>query len=155
MVRTRVAINYIIGAIFLLTFVASLRTTFDDVNRYGWYYNMTITIGADVTVEEVSITTHILGEVFLLIAGVMLIISGSEMSGNKTIHARSPTSSTSIEFIGDPPKHWDVWYDPRSHTVGVTLDDVGITFPLSMIEKWIKETLSEEDLSTTKNEEAT
>lgn len=155
MVRMRVAINYAMGAILLLIFVTSLRMSFNDVNRYGWYYNRTITIGADVVVEEVSITANLFGEAFLLVTGIMLIISGSELSSYSGKYTRSQSNDAGIEFLGDPPKHWDIWYDVRSHTVGVTLDGKGVSFPLTMIEKWIEETLSEEDIAAIKGEATT
>lgn len=152
MVRPRVLVNYAIGSLLIVIFITGVRMSLSDADRYGWNYTRTIIVGTDIFTEKVSISGQLYGEAFIFITGVMLIITGLEMSRYGAGHTSHASTSAGIDFIGTKPTHWDIWYDPRGHIVGVVLDGVGITIPLTMIQKWIEETLSEDDVAAIKDE---
>lgn len=151
MVRPRVVVNYAIGSILIFVFVTGVRMSLNVADKYGWDHSRTITIGTDVFVEEVSTWVQLFAEAFILVSGIVLIITGLEVSRHYTELSLHPSSAVDIGFIGIEPTHWDIWHDPRTHTVGVLLNGVGITLPLTMIKKWIEETPNEEDIAAIRN----
>ena len=152
--RPRVVISYAIGSILIFVFVTGLRMSLDVADKYGWDYSRTVTMGTDVFVEEVSIWGQLFAEALILISGVMLIVTGLEVSRySRTENTHRLYSVTEIGFTGIEPTHWDIWHDPQTHTVGVVLNGVGITFPLAMIEKRSESVPHEEDIVRTESTE--
>jgi len=138
-VRAKVAINYVIGSILIVTVITGAKMSLSEVDKYGWIYDRTITVGADVFMERVSIKHQLYAEAFMFITGAMLIITGLDMRqrGIDTTHHLSNIAD--ITFAAAEPTHWDIWYDPDKGIIGVILDDIGISFPLKMFNKWIIE----------------
>jgi len=131
----------------IVIFITAMKMSLNAADKYGWVYNQTVIIGADISTEKVSISLQLFSEIFILMSGVMLITTGLEVSRQLPAHVHW-FGPSNISFAPTKPTHWDISYDPHTHIVGVILDDVGITFPLSMFEKW-----AEKDTIATKSEE--
>jgi len=122
----------------IVTFITGVRMSLDTANKYGWVHDRTIIISTNTFRETVSVSTQLYSEIFILITGVMLIATGLELSRLDTgIHHIS--DKTNISLASKKPVHWDIWYDPDKDIIGVILDDIGISFPLKMFNKWITE----------------
>lgn len=144
MVKLRPLINYVIGFTLIVIFITGVRLSLDTADKYGWNHNRTIIVGTDILTEEVSVRGQIYSEIFLLMIGISLIITGVEISGSSQ-HPSHTSITTGIGFTGVESTYWDVYYDPQSRIIGVTLNDMGITLPLAMIEKWIEKPPRVED----------
>lgn len=139
MVNIRVTAGYIAGALLIISGMLGAKVSLDNANRYGWTYDVEVRIEGDTFIDVLTDTISIRGELiavtFMVITGILLITSSYTQGSFSFITSKVPVS-TNIEFIQNKPEHFDIWYDPNTYSVGVVLDGVGISIPMSMIDKW-------------------
>jgi len=131
-------INYIIAGLMFLMVVTGIRVAYSNIQKYGWEYTQTITIGDETTETPVSATTEIFGILFLAVLGGIFLADGRAISTGLVFEImQGEDDITGITFPKGDPKDWDLAVDLRTKVISVTLNDLAISFPLAKIQGWV------------------
>ncbi len=133
-------INYITAGFMILTVITGLRGAYSNIQKYGWTYTQTTTIGDETTVTAVSMSTEIFASLFLVALAGLLLISGKSLSTSFTLDFRplDDDEETGITFPKGDPEYWDLGVDLRTRVIDVTLNDFTMSFPLTKILGWVE-----------------
>ncbi len=133
-------INYITAGFMILMAITGLRGAYSNIQKYGWTYTQTTTIGDEVTETTVSVSTEIFASLFLVALAGLLLISGRSMSTSLTLSFRplEEDEETGITFPKGDPEFWDLGVDLRTRVIDVTLNDFTMSFPLTKILGWVE-----------------
>ncbi len=134
-------INYIVAGLMFLMVITSIRTTYTNIQKHGWVYTQTITIGDEVTETTVSASTDIFAVVFLAVLGGISLINGRVVGTSFTLDIKplDEDEETGITFPKGVPEHWDLGVDLRTRVIDVTLNDFTMSFPLTKILSWVEQ----------------
>ncbi len=133
-------INFFMAFFLIIMAFVGLREAYGDIQKYGWTYTLTTTIGEESVETVVSISSQIFATIFLGFIGIVLLANSRVVGQGHIIDFTLKDDDTmGITFPQGKPAIWDFTIDQRTRIISVTLNDSMMSFPLSMVQGWVEQ----------------
>ena len=130
----------------ILAAITSFRTTYDNLQKYGWNYNQTVIMYNELTetviwnTKIVSVASEMFASIFLVMFGTIFLFNNHVLRNSLTLEVLpyDENEKTGITFPLGDPETWDLNVDLKTRVISVMLNGVQICFPLTKILGWVE-----------------
>ena len=130
----------------ILSSISSFRTTYGNLQKYGWNYNQTVMMYNELTetvvlsTRSVSVVSELVASFFLAMFGAIFLFNNSVIKNSIILESTlvGEDEQTGITFPLGEPEDWDLGIDLKTRVIQVMLNGVEIDFPLTKILGWVE-----------------
>ena len=122
-----VLLNYICLVLLTLTFLMSIKESYNSITSFGWEWTKTTIIGDQTYIEEVSGLGMLLSSGLIGVMSFSIFLNIRQLKGSVDLILVGDDASSEMCFLGTKPEFWSVASDNKN--LIVQLDNYTIVIP--------------------------